>query len=96
MNKQLPGVFANKIERAFDNTQNAFYSDRNEAIYEGNIEKKINDIFKESDFVYKAQVSITTTQGVFTKTIVGKTNNSLLTIDNEVINYSIIKDIKKI
>ena len=50
----------------------------------------------DKDFVYKKDVEITTDEGKIIKTIIGRTGSSLLTINNEIINFSKIKDINKI
>lgn len=98
MNKDLPKVFANKIDKKINNSQDIFYEeDKNNEINDvRNISKKIADIFNSSDFVYKSKVRITTYDKTFTKTIVGRKNNYLLTMDNEAINIDNILDIEKI
>ena len=59
-----------------------------------NIRQKINEIFASYKYVYKADVIITTKQGEINKTIIGKKDNNLITIDNEFIDINNIKDIR--
>lgn len=98
MKKTLPGIFANPIDHQLNNTQGSFHSDRGSIVevYREDIKKKINRIFMDKDFVYKKDVEITTDEGKIIKTIIGRTGSSLLTINNEIINFSKIKDINKI
>ncbi len=57
------------------------------------IEQKIFNIFNAKDYIYKADVVIVTDNQVLNKRIIGKNNNNLITIDNEYIPISIIRDI---
>ena len=55
---------------------------------------EIKDVFSSPNFVYKANVSIKLTDGTTQeKTIIGRTNNSLITIDDELIDVSKISQI---
>jgi len=59
------------------------------------IEQKIFNIFNAKDYIYKADVNIVTDNGILNKRIVGKNANNLITMDNEYIPISDIKDIYK-
>lgn len=104
MDKKLPKVFANKINKNLDNNKSIFYSNKenidvvdnsirnsNPAV---NINQKINSIFSSPKYVYKADVDITTNNGVVSKRVVGKNGTHLITIDNELIPISNIIDIE--
>lgn len=108
MEKKLPGVFANKIEKTFTNNKQVDYSSRsigdevnsNESkndthfsALEKNINQKLRDIFGSPRYVYKADVKITTKSGVIQKKIIGQNNTHLITIDNELIPITDILDI---
>ena len=54
-----------------------------------------NDAIYSKDYIYKADVTIVTDNQVLEKRIVGKNSNNLITIDNEYIPISIIRDIYK-
>ena len=58
-----------------------------------NINDKINNIFKDKSFVYKINVTITTKDNQFDTSIIGKTYNNLITLDNKLINIKDIIDI---
>lgn len=104
MNKKLPKVFANKINKNLDNNKSIFYSNKeNIDVVDNsirnsnpvvNINQKINSIFSSPKYVYKADVDITTNDGVVSKRVVGKNGTHLITIDNELIPISNIIDIE--
>ena len=99
MEKKIPKVFANTIDKELQNNSRFHYSKgdyvrnekRNNLI---SIEQKINEIFNSSRYVYKADVLITYKDGkVERKTIVGRNRNELITFDNKVIKNNDIIDI---
>ncbi len=98
MNKNLPNVFANPISKKLKNTQETYYgNDRMERSVDSvSVERKIQAIFASREFVYKSRVEITTSMGTKDCVIVGKTDKSLLTLDNETIPIASILDIRKI
>lgn len=59
------------------------------------VERKIYDILHSNDYIYKANVTIVLKNGTINKKIIGKTKDKLITMDNEYINISDIKDIYK-
>ena len=99
MNK-LPKVYVNKISSKSVNNEEVFYSnegksvsktlDSSSAVNNLLVQKKINDIFNSSNFVYKVNVILTLKDGKREETLIAKTTDSVLTIDNKVIP---IKDI---
>ena len=105
MDKKLPKVFANKVDKHAGNNRDVFYSSKEEVddnrgvktpvSREPNVSQKINSIFSSSRYVYKADVEITLKSGVVNKRIVGRNVNHLITIDNELIPISDILDIKQ-
>lgn len=100
MGKKLPEVFHNSINKKLSNNNNIFYSKDDTNMVEEkkdrkNIRKKINDIFSSSDYVYKANVKITTSDNSFVTKIIGKNKNYLITMDNKIIPIEDIIDIEK-
>jgi len=101
MDKKLPKVFANKIDKKINNNETYYATNENRGVKEEitekesyNINQKIRNIFNSTRYVYKADVVITMTDKTVTKKIIGKNNNQLITIDNELIPISDILDIK--
>lgn len=100
MGKKLPEVFHNSINKKLSNNNDIFYSKDDTNMVEEkkdrkNIRKKINDIFSSSDYVYKANVKITTSDNSFETKIIGKNKNYLITMDNTTIPIEDIIDIEK-
>lgn len=98
MNGKLPKVFANPINKVLNNNKEVYISSKNElrGIKQENILKKINEIFASPHHVYKSKVKIITNLDEFEATIVGKTNNDLLTLDGKKININNIINIDRI
>ncbi len=101
MEKKLPKVFANKIDKPLKNNETVYYEkneDRKEEPTKINsffsINQKINQIFSSSRYVYKADVIITTKDGKMNKKIIGRNRSELITMDNEVIKIDDILDIE--
>ncbi len=95
--KDLPKVFAKPIEKDMRNNEEIFYSRLfHERKDSKDILKEIDRIFGSKDFVYKSKVELTTKDGVFEETIVGKSGTSLLTMDGKTIPIPSILDIKKL
>lgn len=107
MNKDLPEMFKGSINKDTNNNERVFstlnssktiINNNNSSInnfskYEVN--KKINDIFNSSDYVYKVDVTIVTEDGEYKKRVVGRVKDSLITMDNEKIPIDSIRDIYK-
>lgn len=102
MEKKLPGIFANKIDKPLANNERVAYgakekkeekTEKSVSTNGKNINQKLHDIFASPRYVYKADVQIVTKNGTFTKKIIGQNNTHLITIDNELLPISDIIDI---
>ena len=65
MNKELPKVFAGKIDEELQNDQEVFYSDNANVVSNKvkenknlSVESKINRIFNSPNYIYKKEVLI--------------------------------------
>lgn len=105
MDKELPKMYSNKINKPINSIQKVYNSmDRNSKDIDISnkrysnisIDKKIDNIFNAPDYVYKADVTIKTDNDILRKRIVARNKNNIITIDNEYIPISIIRDIYKI
>jgi len=108
MEKKLPKVFANSIDKKLNNNECVYYDKCDRQVIETNenknknsllsdsfnINQKINKIFGSSRYVYKADVDITLKNGTVSKRVIGRNKNELITMDNELIKISDIIDIK--
>lgn len=105
MKKILPSLYKGKVKsnpknQTQDVLSSALESVKNVVVQENDnissksINRQIKDIFSSPNYVYKADVSITLDSGeVIKKTIIGRTNNSLITIDDELIDVRKITQI---
>ena len=103
--KELPKMYHTKISKPMDSIQKQYSTildDNRSNNYEIggkysniSIDKKIDNIFNDKGFVYKADVFIVTDNDTLKKRIVARNVNNLITIDNEYIPISIIRDIYK-
>ena len=93
MKKKLPNIYKGKVKQS-QNQKQSILSKFKDYKEEDTIMNEEKDIFHSPNYVYKADVNITTLQGeTIKKTIIGRTNNSLITIDDELIDVSKISKI---
>lgn len=102
--KELPKMYQNKINKKIDSIQKVYSTmDKKSDININNdiryssvsIDQKIDNIFNSPDYVYKADVTIVTDKDTIRKRIVARNKNNIITINNEYIPISIIRDIYK-
>lgn len=97
MKKKLPNIFKGVVKNNNQNQKQSIVSSIPEIddIQEDiDVNRKIKDIFSSPNYVYKANVRIMTNNNEeLKKTIIGRTNNSLITIDDELIDVSKISQI---
>lgn len=99
--KKIPEIFVNKINKKIDNNKEVFYSykDTDEIIEEPkrldeySLQRKINELFRSNDFIYKKKFHIKTINEEKDYIIISKSYDYLLTIDGTKI---MIKDIIEI
>lgn len=98
MNKKLPKVYANKIDKKLKNNETVYHEngkvEEKKQVESLDVYKKINKIFSSSRYVYKAEVVITLNSGKVVKKIIGRNENELITMDSEVIKIKDILDIE--
>lgn len=106
--KELPKMYRNSINKEINNNSKVFSTinnDRNvkeekrksfdieSGKYNYTVEQKIASIFNSPHYIYKIDVVVVTDSGPQNKRIVGKTKTYLITMDNEYIPISSIRDI---
>ena len=92
--KELPNVFKGTVSNNTNQTSSIINSNDNND-EEKSIKEQIHDVFSSNSFVYKTDTLITLKTGeILKKTIIGKTNDSLITFDDELIEVSSISHIK--
>lgn len=101
MSKELPKMYQNQLKNKVVNIQHVYSTigknerrENHRQEYSSiSIERKIEDIFNAPDYVYKADVFIVTSDETIKRRIVARDKNSIITIDNEYIPISMIRDI---
>lgn len=98
MEKNLPKVYANPINKPLNNNRDVYYGNSGDtrSVSDINVLGRINEIFASKTHVYKSSVRITTDKDTFDSIIVGKTNDYLLTLSGAKISIPTIKNIEKI
>ena len=98
MEKKLPHIFKGKAPSNLNQNEAILNKEITESKNEvKSVSKQIKDIFNSDKFLYKAETLITLVNGdKIKKTIIGKTNNSLITLDDELIDVSTISQIELI
>ena len=83
MEKKIPKVFQNNIDKDISNNDKYYYSANKSEIINKvdkpkNINKKINEIFASPTYVYKANVEIKTNNSTLSTKIIGRNKNYLI------------------
>lgn len=89
-------VYVVPNNKKFNNTQTISYKNNKILNKYNDPLKQINEIFRKENFIYRAKVKITTNNGIFTETIIGRNSLNLITINNELIPIANIINIEKI
>ena len=110
MSKELPRMYQTRINKTVPSIQKVYSTldsrtESRESREERSIpstryssisiEKKIDNIFNSPDYVYKADVTIVTDNDTIKRRVIARNRNNIITIDNEFIPISIIRDIYK-
>ena len=96
---KLPELFTKTFDKKIDNSIDyiKINNKRTEIKLSNNeINKKINNIFKSKNYIYKIKVEISMKDKIIETHIIGKNNNNLITIDNELIPIKNITNINEI
>lgn len=89
MNKDLPKIFKCQPKK-FNNNNSIFYGECDEKKKEN-----INDLFKINE-LYRTKIKIKFQDKIEEHTIIGRTQNNLITLNNEIIPISKIIEINLI
>jgi len=97
--KKLPNLYTNTFDKKIDNSIEYITISNNNIKQTNNnynLKRKIDNIFKSSNYIYKIKVEITLKDKILNEYIIGRNNNKLITYNNETINISDILDIKEL
>lgn len=89
MGKELPKIYKCQQNKNFANNESFFYGEYR------NKQKKVtvDELFKINE-IYRTNVKLTLKNKVIDKIIIGRTQNNLITYDNEIIPISEIIEIE--
>ena len=90
---KLPELYTNKFDKKIDNSLDYVILSSTEESKPINLKDKINNIFKSKKYIYKIDVEIKLKDKIINETLIGKTKNNLITINNELIDINNIIDI---
>ncbi|NLL45137.1 MAG: hypothetical protein GX247_05695 [Mollicutes bacterium] len=107
MEKKLPKMFVNKIDKELNNNKKVYYSKSNNIEKEEKkeinenwldlsnktVKEKLDAIFNSPSYVYQASVDITLKSGTISKKVIGKSLTHIITMDDELIPIDEIIDI---
>lgn len=82
--KKLPEIYKNEINKNISNNKKYCYL-KNEQEKEENINEKLEKIFNGMGYSYNIPVTIKTTSKEYNTSLVSKTKNNLITLDNDII-----------
>lgn len=96
MDKDLPNIYKGTVNNS-NNQDKSILGETLEVKENKDVKKNIKKILTSKDFLYKAEVLITLKDNSkIKKTIIGSNNNSLITIDDELIDINNIQEIELI
>lgn len=107
MEKKLPGIYANKIEKKIPTNKHVYYSSveqeqqtqleskkENRISLEGKtVPQKLYSIFHGPNYVYKADVELVVKGEKRREKLIGYNHSNVITIDNQVIPIDDIEDV---
>lgn len=96
--KKLPKIYQNNINKTIKNNKNVCYlkDDMSQPQKEDNqsIETTLDKIFSGIGYSYNIPVLIETPTKVYDTSLVAKTSNNIITLDNEIIPLTNITSLK--
>jgi len=99
MDKDLPNIYKGVINNSNNQDSSILKEEikKQEVKSNNDVEKDIKRILTSKEFIYHADVLITLKDNCkIKKTIIGSNNNSLITIDDELIDINSIQEIELI
>ena len=97
--KKLPEIYKNNFTKKIKNNREVCYLRNDDTISNLSnisIEKEINNIFSGIGYSYNIPVEIVTNKKVYNTSLVAKTRENVVTLDNEIIAIGDIKSIKRL
>jgi len=90
--KKLPKIYQNKIEKTIKNNKEYCYLVKEE---ECNIEEELTSIFSGIGHSYNIPILLKTKEKVYETSLVSRTKNNVITLENDIIPISDIIYLKR-
>lgn len=88
--RELPKIYNATKEKTFLNNNSFFYGEYKNK----QVKHTVDDLFKPNE-IYREKVKLVLKDRTVEKMIIGRTQNNLITLDNEIIPVSEIVEIEK-
>lgn len=93
--KKLPKIYQNSIRKTINNNKTVCYLKNENTPYQtNNIEDTLDAIFNGMGYAYNIPVTLTTKYKTYNTSLITKTKNNVVTLDNDIIPLVDIIDIK--
>lgn len=94
--KKLPKIYQNTINKNINNNKKVCYLKNIDEYQQESksIEDTLDTIFNGMGYAYNIPVVITTKNKVYNTSLISKTKDNIITLDNDVISLSEVLDIK--
>ena len=91
-------IYVNKVNKKIDNNQTYCDVNNEESIFnyhddELSVDEKLNKLFNTNGYIFNIDVKIITDNKTYHTKIAGKVGDNIITLDNDIIKISDIKDI---
>lgn len=93
--KKLPELYKNNNMKPIDNNKKVYYMKNEESrtINNNTVEEELDSIFHSLGYSYNIPVELVTTKGIYYTSLVTKTKEHVVTIDNQIIPISEIRQV---
>ncbi len=91
--KKLPELYKNLNTKLIDNNKKVYYMKEDRSVNTTSVEDELNSIFNSLGYSYNIPVELVTKTSTYHTSLVAKTKENVLTIDNQTIP---IRDIVRI
>lgn len=93
--KKLPKIYQNSINKTIKNNKTVCYLKNEDITYSSNnLEDTLNTIFNGMGYSYNIPVTITTKYKTYNTSLISRTTNNIVTLDNDIIPIIDIIDLK--
>ena len=91
--KNLPELYKNNNMNPIDNNKKVYYMKKKDSreLNNNSVEDELDSIFHSLGYSYNIPIELVTTKGIYYTSLVTKTKENVVTIDNQIIPISEIR-----